>query len=205
MPRWLKWLLFAVWGLALIPPLAPALERALKDSAGADRDGLAATVLHGEVVTAAFGQLRDLSDQRWFNLALVFLTGLVIGVALEWLGHRSGATRASALRSIGIKFRALSDSIRIRTVAPGWPDNVRDLQPAIRAVLSNAWTYGLWVPDEHVFQLPDATFLCEYFRSVGRLLEDGDFAKARSEAQSWQPYFGHPTAPRQGASQRHQA
>jgi hypothetical protein len=40
-----------------------------------------------------------------------------------------------------------------------------------------------------VYQLPDASFLCEYFRSVGKLLEDGHFDKANSEARSWKPFL----------------
>jgi hypothetical protein len=47
----------------------------------------------------------------------------------------------------------------------------------------------VWAPNDHVFQLPDATFLCEYFRSVGKFLEDGDFEDARREACSWQPFL----------------
>jgi hypothetical protein len=47
----------------------------------------------------------------------------------------------------------------------------------------------LWVPNEHIYQLPDASFLCEYFKSVGKLLEDGYFDEANSEALSWKPFL----------------
>src|SRR3984893_4693894 len=45
------------------------------------------------------------------------------------------------------------------------------------------------VRDDHVYELPDASFLCEYFRCVGKLLEDGHFDNANSEALSWKPFL----------------
>ena len=100
-----------------------------------------------------------------------------------------GRKKASELRSLGSKFRSLSDSIKIRTASSGWPDNVLDLKPAILSVFISAKKFDLWVPNEHVYQLPDASFLCEYFRCVGKLLEDGHFDKANSEALSWKPFL----------------
>ena len=96
-------------------------------------------------------------------------------------------------RSLGAKFRSLSDSLKNQTASSGWPDNVRDLKPAITSALGSARKFHLWVPDEHVYQLPDASFLCEYFRCVGKLLEDGQFDKANSEALSWQPFLDNVT------------
>ena len=100
-----------------------------------------------------------------------------------------GRKKASELRSLGSKFRSLSDNIKARTALSGWPDNVRDLKPAILSALISANKFGLWVPNEHVYQLPDASFLCEYFKSVGKLLEDGYFDEANSEALSWKPFL----------------
>jgi hypothetical protein len=59
--------------------------------------------------------------------------------------------------------------------------------------LSSARKFDLWAPDEQVYQLPDASFLCEYFRCVGKLLEDGHFNKASSEALSWRPFLDKAT------------
>jgi len=82
----------------------------------------------------------------------------------------------------------LADNIKARTES-GWPDNVRDLNPAILSALISARKFGLWVPNEHVYQLPDASFLCEYLKSVGKLLEDRYFDEANSEALSWKPFL----------------
>lgn len=193
MSKWLKQLLFGIWGLLLIPLITPILKKWLEENVFSDPNDMATTVFRNAVATTAFDNLLALGQQRWFKFALVFLTGIVIGVSLEWLNRKSDEKKASELRSLGSKFRSLSDSIKIRTASPGWPDNVRDLKPAIMSAFSSARKLHLWVPDEHVYQLPDASFLCEYFRCVGKLLEDGQFDKANSEAISWQPFLDNVT------------
>jgi hypothetical protein len=189
MSNLLKQFLFGIWGLLLIPLSMPVLEKWLEENAFSDPHGMAATVFRDAMVTTAFNNLLALGQQRWFKFALVFLTGIVVGVSLEWLGRRSDERKASELRSLGSKFRSLSDSIKIRTASSGWPDNVRDLKPAILSAFISARKFDLWVPNEHVYQLPDASFLCEYFRCVGKLLEDGQFDKANREAVSWRPFL----------------
>jgi hypothetical protein len=189
MSKWLKLFLFGIWGLLLIPLITPILAKWLEENVFSDPHGLATTVFPNANATSVFTNLLALGEQRWFKFALVFLTGIVIGVALEWLNRNSGEKKAFELRSLGTKFRSLSDHIKVRTASSGWPDNVRDLKPAILSVLISARKLDLWVPNEHVYQLPDASFLCEYFRCVGTLLEDGHFDKANSEALSWKPFL----------------
>ncbi|XIA63092.1 hypothetical protein ACFIOY_27950 [Bradyrhizobium sp. TZ2] len=189
MSRWLKWFLFGIWGLLLIPLITPALEKWLEENVFSDPDAMGTAVFRNAIATTAFNNLLALGQQPWFKLALVFLTGIVIGVSLEWLSRKADAKKASELRSLGSKFRSLSDSIKVRTASSVWPDNVRDLEPAILTVLISARKFGLWVPNDHVYQLPDASFLCEYFKCVGKLLEDGHFARANSEALSWRPFL----------------
>ena len=193
MSKWLKQLLFGIWGLLLIPLITPILKKWLEENVFSDPNDMATTVFRNAVATTVFDNLLALGQQRWFKFALVFLTGMVIGVSLEWLNRKSDEKKASELRSLGSKFRSLSDSLKIRTASPGWPDNVRDLKPAIMSAFSSARKLHLWVPDEHVYQLPDASFLCEYFRCVGKLLEDGQFDKANREAISWQPFLDNVT------------
>jgi hypothetical protein len=189
MSKWLKRFLFGIWGLLLIPLISPVLEKWLEENVFSDPDGTAATVFPNPTATTAFNNLLTLGQQRWFKFALVFLTGIVIGVSLEWLNRKSDENKSFELQSLGTKFRSLSDNIKVRTASSGWPDNVRDLKPAILSAFVSAKKFDLWVPNEHVYQLPDASFLCEYFRCVGRLLEDGHFDKANSEALSWKPFL----------------
>ncbi len=187
MSKWLKQFLFWIWGLLLIPLITPVLHKWLEENLS-DPNGMTTTVFPNAMATT-FNNLLALGEQRWFKFALVFLTGIVIGVPLEWLGRKSGEKKAFELRSLGSKFRSLSDNIKIRTSSSGWPNNVRDLKPAILSVFISAKKFDLWVPNEHVYQLPDASFLCEYFRCVGKLLEDGHFDEANSEALSWKPFL----------------
>jgi hypothetical protein len=189
MSKWLKPFLFGTWGLLLIPLITPILKKWLAENVFSDPSGPATTVFRDVVAAAAFEKLLSLSEQLWFRFALVFLTGVVVGVSLEWLNRKSDEKKASGLRSLGSKFRSLSESIKIRAASSGWPESARDLKPAILSAFSSARQFDLWVPDEHVYQLPDASFLCEYLKSVGKLLEDGHFDKAKSEALSWKPFL----------------
>lgn len=194
MSKWLKPFLFGIWGLLLIPLIVPILEKWLAENVFSDPGAMATTVFRDAVATTVFENFRELDQQRWFRFALVLWTGIVLGVSLEWLSWKSGEKKASELRSLGTKFRSLSDSLKIRT-ASGWPDNVGDLKPAMTSAFSSARRFHLWVPDEHVYQLPDASFLCEYFRCVGKLLEDGEIDKANREALSWKPFLNNVTLP----------
>ena len=193
MSKGLKQFLFGIWGLLLIPLITPIFEKWLEENVFSDPSGMATTAFRNAVATPVFENLLALGQQRWFKFVLVFWTGIVLGVSLEWLNRKSDEKKASELRSLGAKFRSLSDSLKIRTPSSGWPDNVGDLKPAIASAFNSARRFHLWVPDEHVYQLPDASFLCEYFRCVGKLLEDGQFDKANREALSWQPFLDNVT------------
>jgi hypothetical protein len=184
MSKWLKLLLLGIWGLLLIPLIGTVLEKWLEENVFSGSYAVATTISDNLV---AVGQL------RWFKFALVFVTGIVIGVLLESLNRKSGERRAFELRSLGYKFRSLSDNIKIRTASPGWPDNARDLRPAIMSAFISARRFDLWAPGERVYELPDPSFLCEYFRCVGRLLEDGHPDEASREALSWKPFLDRAT------------
>jgi hypothetical protein len=193
MSKWLKQFLFGIWGLLLIPLIMPILEKWLEENVFSDPNDVATTLFRNAMATTVFDNLRALGQQRWFNFGLVFWTGIVLGVSLEWINRKSDEKKASELRSLGAKFRSLSDSLKIRTPSLGWPDNAGDLKPAITSAFNSARKFHLWVPDEHVYQLPDASFLCEYFRCVGKLLEEGEFDKANREARSWKPFLDNVT------------
>jgi hypothetical protein len=193
MSKWLKQFLFGIWGLLLIPLITPIFEKWLEENVFSDPSGMATTAFRNAVAAPVFENLLALGQQRWFKFVLVFWTGIVLGVSLEWWNRKSDEKKASELRSLGSKFRSLSDSLKIRTPSSGWPDNAGDLKPAITSAFNSARKFHLWVPDEHVYQLPDASFLCEYFRCVGKLLEDGQFDKANREALSWQPFLDNVT------------
>ena len=191
MSRLLRSLLVGIWGLLLIPLIAPVLKKWLEENIFADPTSAATTAFRDATATPAFTGLLALGQQPWFRFALAFLTGVVVGVSLEWLSRKANERKAASLRSLGWKFRSLSDSIRIRTASPGWPDNVRDLKPAMLSLFLAGRRSDIWAPNERAFQLPDATFLCEYLKCVGKHLEDGDFAEARREALSWRPFLDH--------------
>jgi hypothetical protein len=139
MSKWLKALLFGIWGLLLIPPIGTTLEKWLGENVLSEPNGVATTISNN---------LAAVSQLRWFKFALVFMTGLVIGASLESLNQKSGERKAFEVRSLGYKFRSLSDSIKTRIESSGWPDSVRDLRPAIMSAFISAQKFDLWVPSE---------------------------------------------------------
>ena len=180
MSKWLKPLLFGIWGLLLIPPIGTILEKWFAENIFSEPNAVA---------TAISNNLVAVGELRWFKFALVFMTGIVIGISLESSGRKAGERKAFELRSLGYKFRSLSESVKPRTGSSGWPDDARNIRPAITSAFNSARRFDLWVPGERVFELPDASFLCEYFRCVGALLEDGRLDEANREALSWRPFL----------------
>jgi hypothetical protein len=180
MSKWLKSLLFGIWGLLLIPLIGTSLEKWFVENILSEPS---------VATTAIFSKLVAVSELRWFKFALVFMTGIVIGISLEASARKVGERRAFELRSLAYKFRSLSDEIKTRTASSGWPDNARDIRPAFISAFASAKRFHLWVPGERVFELPDGSFLCEYLRTVGMLLENGRLDEARREALSWQPFL----------------
>ena len=178
--KWLKPFLFGIWGLLLIPLIGTTLEKWFAENILSQPNAVA---------TAIFDNLVAVGQLRWFKFALVFMTGIVIGVSLESSKRKSGEKKAFELRSLGYKFRSLSDNIKIRAASSGWPDNARDLRPAISSAFISAKKFDLWIPGERAYELPDASFLYEYFRCVGMLLEDGHLDDACREALSWKPFL----------------
>ena len=179
MSKLLKLFLFGIWGVLLIPLIAAVLEIWFQENFFSESNA----------ATTFFNNLVAMEQQRWFKFALVLLTGVVIGASLEWLTRKSDEKKAYELRSLGIKFSSLSDSVKVRTASSEWPGNVHDLRPAILSAFNSAKKFDFWVPSNRIYELPDASFLCEYFRCVGRLLEDGYFVEANREALSWKPFL----------------
>jgi hypothetical protein len=179
MSRSLKPILTGIWGLLLIPPIAAILEKRLEENLFSDPDAPATTV---------FSNLVVLGHQLWFHFVLVFFTGIVLGFSLDWLARKSDRNKDAELRSLGSKFRTLSDSIKM-TESSEWSKNLSDLKPEIMSAFISAKKFGLWAPDERVYQFPDASFLCEYFKFVGKLLEDRHFDEAKREALAWKQFL----------------
>jgi hypothetical protein len=74
MSKWLKPLLFGIWGLLLIPLIGRTLEKWFAENIFSEPNAVA-TAISNNLVAA--GQL------RWFDFALVFMTGIVIGVSFR--------------------------------------------------------------------------------------------------------------------------
>ena len=179
MSKSLKRIALGVWILLLVAVIVDFVNRWFGENYFSDPN-----------IIIVFNLAAFTVQQRWFQFGLVFLTGIVVGISLDWFDRKSRENKASELRTLGSKFRILSDAIKIQTAdSSGWPNNVREYKADILSALISAKKFGLWVPDERVYQLPDASFLCEYFGFIGRLLEDGHLDEAKREALAWQPFL----------------
>jgi hypothetical protein len=88
MSKWLKQVLFGIWGLLLIPLVTPILKTWLEENVFSDPNDVATTVFRNAVATTVFDNILALGQQRWFKSALIFLTGFVLGVSLEWMNRK---------------------------------------------------------------------------------------------------------------------
>src|SRR5258708_20106897 len=128
MSKWIKQFLFGIWGLLLIPLIAPILEKWLEENVFSNSSGITATAFSNTMAAAALSSLLALGHQRWFKFTFVFLTGIIIGASIEWLSRKSDEKKAFELRSLGSKFRTLSYNIQPRPAFSAWPANVRLLK-----------------------------------------------------------------------------
>jgi hypothetical protein len=99
MSKGLKQVLFGIWGLLLIPLITPILEKWLEENVFFDPNGMATTVFRDAMATTVFNNLLALGQLRWFKFVLVFLTGIVIGVSLEWLNRKSDERNFTVFRT----------------------------------------------------------------------------------------------------------
>ena len=66
----LKKLLFGIWGLLLIPLIAPVLKKWLEENVFSDPQGMATAAFRDATATPIFSNLLALGQQPWFRLAL---------------------------------------------------------------------------------------------------------------------------------------
>ena len=63
MSKWLKQLLFGIWGLLLIPLIAPILEKWLEENVFSDSSGITTTAFSNTMAAAVFSNLLALGQQ----------------------------------------------------------------------------------------------------------------------------------------------
>jgi hypothetical protein len=64
MSKWLKRLLFGIWGLLLIPLIAPVLAKWLKENIHPDPSGITTTLFSDTFAAAVFSNLPALGHQH---------------------------------------------------------------------------------------------------------------------------------------------
>ena len=119
MSKSLKRIALGVWILLLVAVIVDFVNRWFGENYFSDPN-----------IIIVFNLAAFTVQQRWFQFGLVFLTGIVVGISLDWFDRKSRENKASELRTLGSKFRILSDAIKIQTTdSSGWPNNVRNVKP----------------------------------------------------------------------------
>src|SRR5262245_11112968 len=101
MSKSLKRISACVWILFLVTVIVDFINRWLGENYFSDPN-----------IIIAFNLAASIAPQRWFQFALVFLTGIEIGISLAWFDRKSDEKKASELRTLGSKFCILSDTIK---------------------------------------------------------------------------------------------
>src|SRR6267142_6393655 len=68
MSKWLKQLLFGIWGLLLIPLIAPILEKWLEENVFSDSSGITTTAFSNTMAAAVFSNLLALGQRGQYTL-----------------------------------------------------------------------------------------------------------------------------------------
>ena len=100
MSKSLKRIALGVWILLLVAVIVDFVNRWLGENYFSDPN-----------IIIVFNLAASIVQQRWFQFGLVFLTGIVVGISLDWFDRKSRENKASELRTLGSKFRILSDAI----------------------------------------------------------------------------------------------
>src|SRR5262249_8465609 len=96
--------------------------------------------------------------------------------------------------ALGFEMRSLGGHLRLSQL-PIYED-----RPQIMSYLATARKFGIWVPDERVFEIskraenlimedPIRNVITEYLMNVGTLLEEGNFAEAKQHAENSKAAF----------------
>jgi len=112
------------------------------------------------------------TSSYWANsvvkFGLVFLTGILVGVSLEWLNRKSDAKKLPSSEASALNFAAFQIASKFARVVR-MADNVRDLKSVILSALVSARKFDLWVRMEHVVPIAGCVIPLRNFRCVGKL------------------------------------
>jgi len=147
-----------------------------------------------DAIHATLKFVLDLVQQPWLHVAAWILVAFLVGLWLDWLLRKLDGSRTKQRKALGFEMRSLGGHLRLSQL-PIYED-----RPQIMSYLATARKFGIWVPDERVFEIskraenlimedPIRNLITEYLMNVGTLLEKGNFAEAKQHAENSKAAF----------------
>jgi hypothetical protein len=128
----------------------------------------------------------SVTEFRFYYSALSVLVGILVVLWADALMRTRSRRRALELRSLGHDMVECGHMIehRMTRVLVEWPEGIGDHLPAVQSLLVRIHKKtGCWTPPNTIFHLDDrGHLLAFYLRTVGTMLQDGKFDRARDDA-----------------------
>jgi hypothetical protein len=157
---WARWIVTVIFTSVLIPVAVHFFEQQPQETAN---------------VVLKF--LFYLGEQAWFRVAVLILVGFVAGLWLGWLLRKLDDTRADKRKVLGGEMVNFGETLVLIK-------DPRDHSGRIRSYFTSARKFGIWAPDDRVFDLSDANrVITEYLSTIGQMLKAGHFKEAKHDAE----------------------
>jgi hypothetical protein len=129
--------------------------------------------------------------------AALVVTGVLVGVWIDWLLRKFDGSRSADRKTLGIRFCNLAQNIENRfQYDDTWPANIHDLKPNLMSAFIEAEGFGLWTPVDHLYVRRDGgAIMVNYLRIVGTMLRDGHFKQAKARSLQVKVFAAQSTTP----------
>ena len=186
--RWIATAILAVVGAFFTGVVFPVVVHFIQEQPQ-ETPNVALKFLH-----VALKFLLDLSEQTWLRVTALLLGGFVAGLWLDWLLRKLDGSRAEERQALGTEMVSLGDYLRFSQLP------TYQARPQITSCFTTAKKFGIWVPDQRIFEIskraenlimehPIRNLITDYLAHVGTMLKDGHFREAKRDAKKSKAAF----------------
>jgi hypothetical protein len=179
MAKIVRWVASVLLAVVLVPVVGEFFVKQAEKSGVYDKPG--------EAVSRVWLYLVSFADLPYFRVAVAAMTGLVLGLWMDWLMRRFDGSRDDNLRALGRDIESLGDKVvsAQRFDPSGWPNNIGYVLPELMSLLAKVEKHGFSVPQEDLMKRQNAGLLAGYLMMVGKFLAEGQFEEARKAAEQF--------------------
>jgi hypothetical protein len=168
---WVRWIVSAIWVTVVTPVFTGVVTDFIKQQPR-------------ETTNVVLEFLLNLSEQTWFRVSALLLTGFVAGLWIDWLLRK--LSRADERKELG------NDMLTVNYDLSGVRNPMVRGAAALKSCFITAKKLGIWTPDRGIFEIPSKQAygtISNYLNAVGVLLSDGHFAEAKQVARNFEAAF----------------